>query len=73
MDTSHTKLSNIRHVSSSDPAPLRPVNITSTNGSCDIEVLPDSGADISESGKEILAHLNEKVEFSFLLMCSPRQ
>ena len=63
MDTSHTKLSNIRHVSSSDPAPLIPVNITSTNGSCDIEVLPDSGADISASGKEILAHLNEKVEF----------
>ena len=60
--TSHTKLSNIHHMSSSDPAPMIPVNITSTNGSCDIEVLPDSGADISASGKEILAHLNEKVE-----------
>ena len=61
--TSQTKLSNIHHMSSSDPAPLIKVNITSTNGSCDIEVLPDSGADISASGKGILAHLNEKVEF----------
>ncbi len=50
-------------MSSSDPAPLIKVNITSTNGSCDIEVLPDSGADISASGKGILTHLNEKIEF----------
>ena len=61
--TSQTKLSNIHHMSSSDPDPLIKVNITSTNGSCDIEVLLDSGADISASGKGILAHLNEKVEF----------
>ena len=61
--TSQTKLSNIHHMSSSDPAPLIKVNITSTNGSCDIEVLPDSGADISASGKGILTHLNEKIEF----------
>lgn len=56
------KLSNIHHMASSDPAPLISVNVKSANGSGDIKVLPDSGADISASGKEILTHLNEKIE-----------
>ena len=56
----HSKLSNIHHMASSDPAPLITVNITSTNGSSDVTVLPDSWADISASGREILVHLNEQ-------------
>jgi len=54
-------MSNIHHMSSTDPAPLITVNITSANGSHDIKVLPDSGTDISASGKEILTHLNEQL------------
>jgi len=48
-------------MASTDPAPLITVNITSTNGSHDIKVLPDSGADILASGREILTHLNEQL------------
>ena len=47
-------------MASSDPAPQITVSITSANGSSDIKVLPNSGADISASGREILAHLNEQ-------------
>ena len=47
-------------MASSDPAPLITVNITSANGSSDVKVLPDSGADISASGREILVDLNEQ-------------
>ena len=46
-------------MASSDPAPLITVNVTSANGSSDVTILPDSGADISASGREILVHLNE--------------
>ena len=57
----HT-LSNIRNVSSTDPAPLIPINISSLHGSITIKVLPDSGADISAAGTEILCRLNEHVD-----------
>jgi len=59
--TSHAKMSNIHHMASTDTAPLITVNITSANGSHDIKVFPNSGADISASGKEILTHLNEQL------------
>ena len=49
-------LSNIRSVSSTDPAPI---NISSLYGSIIIKALPDSGADISAAGTEILRYLNE--------------
>ena len=48
-------------MASSDPAPLITVNITSANGSYYCKALPDSGADISAAGKEILVHLNEHI------------
>ena len=57
----HT-LFNIRNVSSTDPAPLIPINISSLHGSITIKVLPDSGADISAAGTEILCRLNEHVD-----------
>ena len=55
----HHTLSNIRNVASTDPAPLIPINVTSLHGSITIKVLPDSGADISAAGTEILCCLNE--------------
>ena len=57
----HT-LSNIRIVSSTDPAPLIPLNISSLHGSTIIKALLDSGADISAAGIEILCCLNEHVD-----------
>lgn len=56
-----TMLSNIRYVTSTDPAPTITVNITSCNGSVSTQALPDSGADISAAGKAILSLLNEHV------------
>ena len=47
-------------MTSSDSTPLITVNNTSENGFSDVTVLPDSGADISASGREILVHLNEQ-------------
>ena len=49
-------------MASSNTAPLITVNVTSTKGSSDIQVLLDSGADISASGREILTHLNEQID-----------
>ena len=39
--TTYSKISNICHTASSDTAPLVTVNVTSTKGSSDIQVLPD--------------------------------
>ena len=55
-------LSNISHVTATDPAPKITINITSLNGSTSVAVLPDSGADISAAGEAILHHLNEHVD-----------
>ena len=54
-------LSNIHHVTSTDPAPNVSVNITSSNGSTLTKALPDSGADISAAGRGILRLINEKI------------
>ena len=47
-------------MASSNPAPQITVNITSAKWIQYIKILPDSGADISASGREILVHLNEQ-------------
>ena len=39
----------------------RYILVTSANGSCELQSLPDSGADISAAGKETLQTLNEHV------------
>jgi len=70
--TSHPKMSNIHHMASTDPAPLITVNITSANGSHDIKILPDSDTDISESGREILTHLNEQLRTLMLSDVVPK-
>lgn len=55
-------MSNIGATAATDPAPTITMHISSLNGSADMEVLPDSGADISAAGKEILGHLGEYVD-----------
>ena len=55
-------LSTIRHVTATDPAPKITLNISSLNGATAASVLPDSGADISAAGEEILVHLNEHID-----------
>ena len=55
-------ISGIRHIKANEPAPLIEVLITSPNGSSKFKVLPDSGADISAAGKEVLHNLNEHVD-----------
>ena len=57
----HLTISNIRNVTANEPAPLVKVLVTSANGSCELQALPDSGADISAAGKETLQTLNEHV------------
>ena len=54
-------MSNIRHNAITDPAPTISIHILSLNGSTDMEILPDSGANISAAGKETLSHLGEHV------------
>ena len=54
-------MSNIRHNAITDPAPTISIHILSLNGSTDMEILPDSGANISAAGKETLSHLGKHV------------
>lgn len=51
--------SNIRDAHIVDPAPTVSVHISSLNGAADMEILPDSGADISVAGKTALSHLSK--------------
>ena len=57
----HLTISNIQSIKT-ERAPLVKVGIASANGSSELEVLPDSGADISAAGKEILQHLNKRIK-----------
>ena len=42
-----------------EPAPMIEVHVSSLNGQADLDVLPDSGADISVAGPSLLHHLSE--------------
>ena len=55
-------LPHIQHVTTNEAAPTIHVHVTSLNGSREIEMLPDSGADISAAGKEILNSLGEHAD-----------
>ena len=44
-----------------DPAPTLTVHIQALNGQATVEVLPDSGANISAAGVDFLTHFNEHV------------
>ena len=52
-------ISNIQKAPANEPASLIKVRVTSTNGSRKLEVLLDSGADISAAGTEVLQYLNK--------------
>ena len=54
-------LSTIKQMSTSDPAPTILIKLSSLNGSCHTDVLPDSGADISAAGEPLLRLLNDHV------------
>ena len=49
----------LNQIKAVDPAPTVMMRIITPNGSCQTQVLPDSGADISAVGEQILSHLNE--------------
>ena len=55
-------LSNIHHVTSTNPAPKLQMDIITLNGAVTTAVLPDSGADISAAGTGILSQLNEHID-----------
>ncbi len=44
-----------------DPAPTLAVHIQALNGQATVEVLPDSGADVSAAGVDFLAHFSEHI------------
>ena len=46
-------------MSTIDPAPTVKVHLRTHHGDCHVQVLPDSGADISAAGEHILLQLNE--------------
>ena len=54
-------MSNIRNATAIDPAPTITVHIFSLNESADMEILPNSGADILSAGKEALSYLGKHV------------
>ena len=58
-DTQLSQLSTIRQVTATEPAPTVSICILSINGSCETQVLPDSGADISAAGPQLLHSLSE--------------
>jgi len=55
-------LPHIRHVTTYNAAPTIQIHVASLNGSSEIEMLPDSGADISATGRELLMLLGEHVD-----------
>ena len=55
-------LPHIQHVTTNEAAPTIHIHVTSLHGSSEIEMLPDSGADISAAGKEILDYLGEHID-----------
>ena len=58
-DTHPSQLSTIRQVAATEPAPTVNVYILSINGLCKTQALPDSGADISAAGPQLLQSLGE--------------
>ena len=57
-----TGLSNIHHVTSTNPAPKLKIDIVTLNGAVSTAVLPNSGADTSAAGTSILSQLNEHTD-----------
>ena len=58
-DYQQHRLDTITQIATTEPAPTTEVHICSANGSCDTLALPDSGADISAAGPQLLQLLKE--------------
>ena len=57
----HLQLHTVQETAT-EPAPTITVQISSSTGTRDLNVLPDSGADISAAGQEVLAYLGHQVD-----------
>ena len=69
-DTQLSQLSTIRQVTATEPAPTVNNRILSTNGSCETQALPDSRADISAAGPQLLHSLSGHTQ-SFTIQGHP--
>ena len=49
------------HEAATEPAPTVAVQVSSSTGTCRLDVLPDSGADISAAGQEVLEFLGQHI------------
>ena len=67
-----TGVSNIHHVTSTDPTPKLKIDISALNETITTTVLPDSGADISAAGTSILSQLNERIGNLYLPLLFPK-
>ena len=67
------RMSTIRQVTATDPAPTISMYISSANGSHYAQVLPDSGADISAAGQQLLQYLNEHMNNLLPSVITPGQ
>ena len=56
------KMSTIRQVTAAEPAPTILIHISTNKRFYQTPVLPDSGADISAAGQDLLEHLNEHTD-----------
>ena len=52
----------VKNVTVTEPAPTIPVHVSSLNGSANVDVLPDSGADISAAGTEVIRLLGDHID-----------
>ena len=57
------KMSTIRQVTAAEPAPTILIRISTNKRSYQTQVLPDSGADISAAGQDLLEHLDEHTDY----------
>ena len=56
------KMSMIRQVTAAEPAPTILIRISTNKRSYQTQVLPDSGAEISAAGKDLLEHVDEHTD-----------
>lgn len=66
------KMSMIRQVTATKPAPTISICISTNKGSYQIQDLPDSGADISAVGQELLENLDELTNHLIPLQIVPQ-
>ena len=65
-------MSTIRQVTAAEPAPTILICISTNKRSYQTQVLPDSGADISAAGQDLLEHLDEHTDYLVPSQIIPR-